>query len=183
MDLSGIFTIGGKPGLNKLVAQSKNGVIVESLVDNKRFNASSTSKISSLEDISIFCLEGDKPLKEVLIEIGTASSFSKIDVPADGALKDALKKYLPTFDEERVYISDIKKLFKWYNLLVAKKLLTADSKLEDDNKDSDKDSDTKKATKKKVAAKAKAPIKKAPNVKTASRKGASVKSSSAKKNG
>ena len=54
MDLTGIFTIGGKPGLQKLVAKSPNGVIVESLIDGKRFNAYSSYKISSLEDISIY---------------------------------------------------------------------------------------------------------------------------------
>lgn len=66
MDLSVIFTIGGKPGLQKLVAQSSNGVIVESLLDGKRFNAYSSYKISSLEDITIYGEVEDIPLKEVL---------------------------------------------------------------------------------------------------------------------
>jgi hypothetical protein len=177
MDLTGIFTIGGKPGLNKLVAQSKNGVIVESLVDGKRFNASSTSKISSLEDISLFCQEGDKPLKDVLDLIGTETKYTKIDVPSDLDLKKALKKYLPTFDEERVYNSDIKKLFNWYNLLIGADLLKLEEKVAEEK------TTAKKTVKKQAAPKAKAPVKKAPNLKTASRKGASVKSSSAKKNG
>ncbi|MFT6715687.1 MAG: hypothetical protein ACJA0Q_000314 [Saprospiraceae bacterium] len=180
MDLSEIFTIGGKPGLNKLVAQSKNGVIVESLVDNKRFNASSTSKISSLEDISVFCLEGDKPLKDVFSVIGEASSFAQIEVPDDSALKDALKKYLPTFDQNRVYNSDVKKIFKWYNLLVDKKLLTAESLKESDKSEK---TDAKKSGKKKTAPKVKAPSKKGASPKAVSKKASSVKSSSAKKNG
>jgi hypothetical protein len=179
MDLSGIFTIGGKPGLNKLVAQSKNGVIVESLVDHKRFNASSTSKISSLEDISVFCLEGDKPLKDTLEVIGEASDFKEIDVPSDEGLKDALKKYLPTFDQDRVYNSDVKKIFKWYNSLIGAKLLKKEAKKTEKTEDEEKKGAAKKATTKK----AKAPIKNAPNVKIASRKGGAQKSSAAKKNG
>jgi len=179
MDLSGIFTIGGKPGLNKLVAQSKNGVIVESLVDHKRFNASSTSKISSLEDISVFCQEGDKPLKDVLEIIGDANSFKAIDVPSEEGLKEVLKKYLPTFDQDRVYNSDIKKIFKWYNSLIGAKLLKKEAKKTEKAGDEEK----KAALKKAAVKKAKAPIKNAPNVKVASRKGGAQKSSAAKKNG
>ena len=179
MDLTGIFTIGGKPGLNKLVAQSNNGVIVESLVDQKRFNASSTSKISSLEDISIFCLEGDKPLKEVLLEIGEASSYKTIEVPSEKDLKAELKKFLPTFDEDRVYNSDVKKIYKWYNLLVKSKILKKEEKKTEKAAEGEK----KPAAKKAAPKKAKAPVKKAPAAKTASKKGGAVKSSAAKKNG
>jgi len=150
------------------------------LVDSKRFNASSTSKISSLEDISIFCLEGDKPLKEVFEELGKANSFAKIDVPEDDKLKDALKKFLPTLDEDRVYNSDVKKVFKWYNLLIAKKLLTAE---EEAKAKTTEKAAGKKPAKKKAAPKAKAPVKKMVSPKASSKKAASVKSSSAKKNG
>ena len=193
MDLTRIFTIGGKPGLNKLVAQSKNGVIVESLVDGKRFNASSTSKISSLEDITIFCLEGDKPLKDVLQAIGKANSFSKIEVPIDDKLKETLKKQLPSFDEERVYNSDIKKIFKWYNLLISKDLLkleeeqaeeqdetASDNKKGDSKTSSEK---TQKAVKQATPNKVKAPVKKAPKGKPSTKKASAIKSSSSKKNG
>lgn len=183
MDLTGIFTIGGKPGLNKLVAQSSNGVIVESLVDHKRFNASSTSKISSLEDISIFCLEGDKPLKEVLQEIGNVSSYKKIEIPNEGDLKPSLKKFLPTFDEDRVYNSDVKKIFKWYNLLVESKLLKKEEEKAEKKAEKPAEGDKKPAAKKAAPKNAKAPVKKAPAAKTTSRKGAAVKSSAAKKKG
>ena len=152
MDLTRIFTIGGKPGLQQLIAQSKNGVIVESLIDKKRFNASSTSKISSLEDISVFCTDGDQPLKDILAEIAAKNKFAKIDVPTDAELKNTLKSYLPNLDDERVYTSDVKKIFKWYNLLIESKLLKEEVKTEK--------SATKTTTAKKPAAK-KAPAKKA----------------------
>lgn len=117
MDLTGIFTIGGKPGLQKLIAQSPNGVIVESLKDGKRFNAYSSYKISSLEDISVYSLTDDIPLKDVLTSMAAKNNYSVIEIPVKENLSAEFKKYID-YDEDRVYISDIKKIFGWYNLLV-----------------------------------------------------------------
>lgn len=122
MDLTGIFTIGGKPGLQKLVAQSGNGVIVESLQDGKRFNAYSSYKISSLEDISIYSLEDDIPLKDVLSEMGKQNNFAEIEIPGKDALGTEFKKYID-YDTDRVYVSDIKKIFSWYNILIKSSIL------------------------------------------------------------
>lgn len=126
MDLTGIFTIGGKPGLQKLVAKSANGVIVESLIDGKRFNAYSSYKISSLEDISIYCDNEDVPLADVLSKIAEKNEFKEVDTPQKGELFNAINDYV-NIDQERVYESDIKKLFNWYNLLVKNDILTAES--------------------------------------------------------
>ena len=126
MDLTGIFTIGGKPGLQKLVAKSANGVIVESLIDGKRFNAYSSYKISSLEDISIYCDNEDVPLADVLSKIAKKNEFKEVDTPQKGELFNAINDYV-NIDQERVYESDIKKLFNWYNLLVKNDILTAES--------------------------------------------------------
>ena len=65
MDLSGIISISGRPGLFKVVAQGKNSIIVESLVENNHFPSYATDRISALEDISIYTYEEDKPLKEI----------------------------------------------------------------------------------------------------------------------
>ncbi len=119
MDLTGIISISGKPGLYKVVAQAKNSVIVESLEDNKRVPAYASDRISALEDISIYTYGEDKPLKEIYTAIYTKENGS-----ATLSHKDDLKKLtaylteiLPDYDQERVYSSDIKKLFQWYNLL------------------------------------------------------------------
>lgn len=122
MDLTGIFTIGGKPGLQKLVAQSGNGVIVESLEDGKRFNAYSSYKISSLEDISIYSMEDDIPLKDVFAEMGKQNKFAEFEVPSKDALGSEFKKYID-YDADRVYVSDIKKIFSWYNILIKSSIL------------------------------------------------------------
>jgi hypothetical protein len=120
MDLSGIISISGRPGLYKVVAQAKNSIIVESLTDKKRFPAYSTDRISALEDISIYTLDDDKPLKEILADIfekqeGKEGPSHKSDI---GELTEYFTDILPDYDEERVYSSDIKKLFQWYNLLL-----------------------------------------------------------------
>lgn len=138
MDLTGIFTIGGKPGLQKLVAQSANGVIVESLIDGKRFNAYSSYKISSLEDISIYGETEDIPLREVLVKIAEASNFGEIEIPSKADLKSTLNGFVE-IDQERVYESDIKKLFVWYNILVKSELIAAETvKTEEEEETSEK---------------------------------------------
>ena len=125
MNISGVISIAGKPGLYKIVAQSKGGVIVESIIDGKRFPASATSKISSLEDISMYTYEEDEPLANIFESIfdkenGGPSISPKSD---EATLSNYFREVLPTYDEERIYKSDIKKLFTWYNLLQSKGLL------------------------------------------------------------
>ncbi|HWY34223.1 MAG TPA: DUF5606 domain-containing protein [Nitrosopumilaceae archaeon] len=119
IDLSGIISITGMPGLYKVVAQSKNGVIVESLVDKKRFPAYTTSKISALEDISMFTESDDKLISEILDAVFDKEQGAKcIDNKADE--KEIIAYFsaiLPDYDKERVYVSNMRKLFSWYNML------------------------------------------------------------------
>lgn len=119
MDLTGIISISGKPGLYKVTGQAKNSVIVESLIDGKRFPAFSSDRISALEDISIYTESEDKPLKEIYTDIfkkenGNEAPSHKEDFKK---LESYFSKLLPTYDRDRVYPSDIKKLFQWYNIL------------------------------------------------------------------
>ncbi len=119
MDLSGIIAIAGMSGLFKVIAQTKNGLIVESLIDKKRVQAFSTHKISALEDVSIYSTGDDVPLKDVFQKIydkekGAACIDHK---SADAELKKYFKAAFAEYDEERVYVSDIKKVLSWYNSL------------------------------------------------------------------
>ncbi|MFP4470204.1 MAG: DUF5606 domain-containing protein [Bacteroidales bacterium] len=125
MDLSNILAISGKPGLYKNVAQSKTGVIVESIEDGKRFPAFAHERISSLAEISIFTTEEDVPLEDVLKKIYEKYDGKQVlDAKSDGeALKSFMEEVLPNYDKERVYTSDIKKLVQWYNILVAHDML------------------------------------------------------------
>lgn len=145
MDLSGIISISGKPGLYKVIAQGKNSIIVESLIDNKRVPAYATDRISALDDISIYTYESDKPLKEVFTDMykkqeGKECPSHKEDITT---LQNYLQEILPDYDEERVYSSDIKKLFQWYNLLLKADVL----KLEEEEKKPAKKASAKKETK------------------------------------
>ena len=175
MDLSGIISISGRPGLYKVVAQGKNSIIVQSLIDNKRFPAYSTDRISALEDISIYTIDGDKPLKEILSDIlakqsGEAAPSHKESI---ATLQEYLSDILPDYDEERVYPSDIKKLFQWYNLLLSSGNLEHVAE-EEDAKASDGDAKASDEEPKEVAEKTKkspaaikAPVSNAPSKKKA----------------
>jgi hypothetical protein len=125
MDLSKVLSIAGKPGLYEMVSQSKSGLIVESLIDGRRIPAFSHERISSLEEISIFTELEDVPLKEVFQSIFKKEDGKKTISHKSSAneLKALMEEILPDYDKERVYVSDIKKLISWYNLLVEKDLI------------------------------------------------------------
>ena len=133
MDLSEILSITGKPGLYKVVTQAKNGIIVESLIDSKRFTAFSNERISSLEEISIFSETEDIPLKDVF-----KSFFDKYEGKAGIShksngkeLKAVFEEVVREYDSERVYISDIKKVIQCYNLLAKKEILNFEEEAEE----------------------------------------------------
>jgi hypothetical protein len=119
MDLSKILSISGKPGLFTLISQAKSGALIESLLDGKRQTAFANAKISSLQDISIFTIDEDIPLVKVFQEIYKKEDGKDcIDPKSDSKKLIAyMKEIVPNFDSERVYVSDMKKLFTWYNLL------------------------------------------------------------------
>ncbi len=119
MNLTGIIAISGRAGLYKVVAQGKNNLIVESLDDRKRFPAYASDRISALEDISIYTYDDDVALKVIFDSIYAKETGGLAPSHKDDKkkLEAYLLEVLPNYDQERVYISDIKKLFQWYNLL------------------------------------------------------------------
>lgn len=152
MDISGILAIGGYPGLFKMVSQMKSGLVVESLLDGKRMPAYATHKILALEDISIYTEEEDVPLSEVfglLFKVNNGKPSVNPKKASIAELQDALAQALPNYDRDRVYNSDLKKLFQWYNLLAEKGLLKEEKAEEEAEKPKEKE------TKKKASKKAK----------------------------
>ena len=122
--LKGILAISGQPGLFKMIAEAKNNIIVESLLNGKRMPAYSTSKISSLEDIAIFTETSEVPLKDVLKLIAEKEKNGMIEKNFSGnELKAYFAEVLPEYDRDRVYTSDMKKMIQWYNLLQKNGLL------------------------------------------------------------
>ncbi len=120
MNLTGIIAIAGKPGLYKVVSRAQNGLVVESLADGKKVPALASHKISALEDISMYTVDEDVKLSEVMDKIYAHTSGKEaIDSKSDGpALYAYFEQILPDFDKDRVYPSDLKKLFSWYSLLL-----------------------------------------------------------------
>ncbi len=120
--LKKILSISGKSGLFELVSQGKNMLIVESLTDHKKLPAYTNEKILSLGDIAMYTQEGEVPLAEVFVAMKKKEEGKLVSFDAKKAdsktLSDYLAAVLPTYDRERVYSSDIKKLITWYNILV-----------------------------------------------------------------
>ncbi len=126
MDLSKILSIAGKPGLYKLAGEAKNNLVVESLTDGKRIPAFAHERISSLQEISIYTTDEDLPLYDALKLIYDMTDGKKVENPkkiSSAQLKELFKKAIPDYDEDSVYVSDMKKIFTWYNTLLENELL------------------------------------------------------------
>ena len=121
MALDKILSIGGKPGLYKLLTQTRSGFVGESLLDGKRVTVGMRSNVSVLSEIAIYTLEEEVPLREVFQKIKEKESGKKTGI-SHKAEKIELEEYffeiLPNYDEDRVYASDIKKIIQWYNILI-----------------------------------------------------------------
>lgn len=126
MDLSKIVSISGRPGLYMIKSQAIGRIIVESLIDGKCTPAFANDRMSSLEEISIFSVDEDRPLKEVF-KIINEKMGEKVDFDFKKASNDQLRaKFLdvmPDYDQDAVYPSDMKKVFAWYQMLMDKNLL------------------------------------------------------------
>jgi len=138
MKLDKIIAIGGKPGLFKLLTQTKSGFVAESLTDGKRLTVNLRNQVSVLSEISVFTLEEEKPLTEVfeLLRQKENGNTSSISHKADKlTLEEYFFEVLPNYDEDRVYPSDIKKIIRWYNILVDHKLLEISEDTEQGNEE------------------------------------------------
>ena len=121
MALDKILSIGGKPGLYKLLTQTRTGFVGESLLDGKRISVGMRNNVSVLSEIAIYTLEEEVPLREVFQKIKEKEGGKKTSI-SHKAEKIQLEEYffevLPNYDEDRVYASDIKKIVQWYNILL-----------------------------------------------------------------
>jgi hypothetical protein len=121
MSLDKILSIGGKPGLYKLLTQTRSGFVAESLLDGKKITVGFKNNVSVLSEIAIYTLEEEVPLREVFQNIQKKEDGGMTSV---GHKDDKLKleeyffEVLPNYDEDRVYMSDIKKVVQWYNILL-----------------------------------------------------------------
>ncbi|MFV0520965.1 MAG: DUF5606 domain-containing protein [Mangrovibacterium sp.] len=121
--LKGILAISGQPGLFKLISEGKNSIIVESLLTGKRMPAYSTARISSLAEIAIFTETGEEELKKIFENTKTIKGDAELPKMDNSEMTDLFAEVLPDYDKDRVYTSDIKKVFQWYNILFKNNLL------------------------------------------------------------
>ena len=120
MGLDKVLAMSGKPGLFELTAQTRGGFVAKSMLDGKKIAVNMRHNVSMLSEIAIYTYTEEIPLGEV---------FQKIKEKEDGGaaishksskkeLEDYFSEVLPDYDEDRVYTSDMKKIFQWYNILI-----------------------------------------------------------------
>ncbi|MCH3882328.1 DUF5606 family protein [Tenacibaculum aquimarinum] len=119
MDFNKIIAVTGKPGLFEILSQTKTGVIVKNLLEDKRFPITATHNVSLLENIAIYTYEKEVPLGTVIKAIADKEDGKEaISHKESGKKLEAyFAEVLPDYDAERVYTSNIKKVVQWYNLL------------------------------------------------------------------
>lgn len=119
MSLEKIVAVGGKAGLFEIISQSKGGLIVESLIDKKRIPINAIHNVSVLNDIAIYTYEEEVPLRNILKTI--AEKYEQKEAishkESNTNLTAFFSEVLPDYDEDRVYVSNIKKVVQWYNIL------------------------------------------------------------------
>lgn len=135
MDLSNILSITGKGSLYKLISRAPNSFIVEGLEDGHRFPAFSHDGVATLDNIAIFTEEEEVSLQSVFQSIFKKENGAALSIPKDNnALKAYFADVLPNYDRERVYVSNIKKVLAWYNLLVEHKLVDLEEEKAEEEK-------------------------------------------------
>jgi len=121
MELKDILAVAGHSGLFKYIAQSSNGVIVESLLDGTRTKMAATARISSLTEIAVFTDREELPLSKLfdLLFAHTDGRETISPKSTPDQMKALFTKVLPDYDRDRVHVSDMKKVIAWFNILVA----------------------------------------------------------------
>ncbi len=129
MQLEKIISISGKPGLFKLISQLKNGFIIEDVVTKKKVSIGNSSQVSLLDNIAMFTFDKEVPLFEVFENVAKANDYKETisHKSTDAELRDFMSTALPNYDTDRVYVSDMKKLAQWYNILQKAGYISAES--------------------------------------------------------
>ena len=129
MQLEKIISISGKPGLFKLVSQLRSGFIIEDVTTKKKVSIGNSSQVSLLDNIAMFTFDKEVPLFEVFHNIAKENGYTSTisHKSSEEELRSFMEKALPSYDRDRVYVSDIKKLAQWYNILHKAGYITSES--------------------------------------------------------
>lgn len=170
MQLEKIISISGKPGLYKLISQLKNGFIIEDVLTKKKVSIGNSSQVSLLDNIAMFTQDKEVPLFEVFENVAKNNEYKETisHKSSDAELRDFMKLSLPDYDQERVYVSDIKKLAQWYNTLHKAGYISPESFVKSEEVKEEEPVITEKKETKKAATKTAAPkVKAASSAKSA----------------
>lgn len=181
MQLEKIISISGKPGLFKLISQLKNGFIIEDVVTKKKVSIGNSSQVSLLDNIAMFTFDQEVPLFDVFENVAKNADYKETisHKSSETELKELMAIALPNYDTERVYVSDMKKLAQWYNILHKAGYITPESFVKAEAETAEEAPKTeKKAEAKKAAPKAEKPA--APKAKASSAAKSTVKSTQRK---
>ncbi len=139
MQLEKIISISGKPGLYKLISQLKSGFIIEDVISKKKVSIGNTSQVSLLDNIAMFTFDKEVPLFEVFENVAKNNDYKETisHKSSDAELRDLMKASLADYDHDRVYVSDIKKLAQWYNILHKAGYITPESFVKSEEKTED----------------------------------------------
>lgn len=154
MELKDIVAVSGQSGLHKIIGRTKNGLILETIGANKKFATGYQDRVSILEDISMYAVDGDIKLSEILHKAHAAGNVPT--AKDDAKLQRKFLVDLINLDSERVYDSDIKKFFTWYNALIGIidfATLVAAEKEENKSTETSEETEVKEEKPKKAAAK------------------------------
>ncbi len=140
MDLSKLVAVSGKSGIYKLINNRSNGLILEDLdLGKKRFFSSRSYQFTPLDSISIYTIDETVALKVVFESIfNQLDSLPPVEITASSDdIKAYFEQILPEYDTDRVFLSDIKKIIKWFNFLHSRNLISIEDVEEetDDKKD------------------------------------------------
>ena len=129
MSFQKILAISGKPGLYELKVQTRSGFVAEALLDGKKITVGLRSNVSLLSEIAVFTYNEEVKLIDIFKSIATKENGEATisHKETDDKLKSYFREILPEYDEDRVYTSDIKKIFNWYNILQPKGYVTLDA--------------------------------------------------------
>jgi hypothetical protein len=129
MSLQKILAISGKPGLYELKLQTRTGFVAESMIDGKRITVGLRSNVSLLSEIAVYTYSEEVKLAEVFKAIATKQNneLAISHKENNDVLFAYFREVMPEFDEDRVYVSDIKKILNWYNMLQPKGIVTVEA--------------------------------------------------------
>ena len=119
MNLRGLVSVSGKPGLFKLIGQNKSGFILETLDEqkNKIVVNISTAKMASLEDITVFGDSADLKLSDIFLKMKESKSLPDPKTADGNSLRAFFIEVAPDYDQDRVYASDMKKIINWFSMI------------------------------------------------------------------